>query len=370
MTDRAEPRGDPQQGPPQQDHGRGQGGRLRHGDAVIAATLEAAGADRFAVSGFVEALRLRRAGVTKPILILGYTSPQQAALLARNAITQTVYSLEYARQLSAAATAAGVDVRVHIKLDTGMGRIGFAVRDDLEGALAEVCEATALPGLVHTGVFTHFAVADSAAEEDVAYTRRQYELFCEAIRRLEQKGVTFAVRHCCNSAGILAYPEFQLDMVRPGIILYGYRPSPDVTCDELVGALELKAVVSLVKELRRGDDVSYGRLYTAPRQMRVATLSVGLCRRLPAGAVQLRRRLDPRQARAGDRPGLHDQIIVDVTDIPKVRQGDVATIFGGGGGRHGGRHRRQVRHRQLRDHLRHRPAGCRGSTPGAGGRFR
>ena len=301
-----------------------------HGDAVIAATLEAAGADRFAVSGFVEALRLRRAGVTKPILILGYTSPQQAALLARNAITQTVYSLEYARQLSAAATAAGVDVRVHIKLDTGMGRIGFAVRDDLEGALAEVCEATALPGLVHTGIFTHFAVADSAAEEDVAYTRRQYELFCEAIRRLEHKGITFAVRHCCNSAGILAYPEFQLDMVRPGIILYGYRPSPDVTCDELVGALELKAVVSLVKELRRGDDVSYGRLYTAPRQMRVATLSVGYAdgyqRALSnCGVVSIHGKPAPVIGRV-----CMDQIIVDVTDIPKVRQGDVATIFGGG----------------------------------------
>lgn len=301
-----------------------------HGDAVTAATLEAAGADRFAVSGFVEALRLRRAGVTRPILVLGYTSPQKAALLARNAITQSVYSLEYARQLSASATAAGVEVRVHIKLDTGMGRIGFAVRDDLEGALAEIAEATALPGLRHTGVFTHFAVADSAAPEDVDYTHRQYALFREAVDRLAAKGIHFATVHCCNSAATLAYPEYQLDMVRPGIILYGYRPSADVQCGELAGALELKAVVTLVKEVRKGDDISYGRLFTAPRDMKVATLSVGYAdgyqRALSnRGIVSIHGHPAPVVGRV-----CMDQIIVDASAVPQLRQGDVATIFGGG----------------------------------------
>ena len=297
-----------------------------HGDAVIASTLEAAGADRFAVSGFVEALRLRRAGVTRPILVLGYTSPQKAELLARNAITQSVYSLEYARQLSAAATAAGVSVRVHIKLDTGMGRIGFAVRDNMESALAEIVEATALPGLCHTGVFTHFAVADSTAPEDVAYTRHQYELFRTAVDRLAEKGIRFATVHCCNSAATLAYPEYQLDMVRPGIILYGYRPSADIRCEELV----LKAVVTLVKEIRKGDDISYGRLFTAPRDMRVATLSVGYAdgyqRALSnRGIVSIHGCPAPVIGRV-----CMDQIIVDASAVPQLRQGDVATIFGGG----------------------------------------
>ncbi|MBC5580591.1 alanine racemase [Anaerofilum sp. BX8] len=301
-----------------------------HGDAVIASTLEEAGADRFAVSGFAEALRLRRAGVTRPILVLGYTSPQKAAMLAINTITQTVYSLEYARQLSEAAVAAGVTVNVHIKLDTGMGRIGFAVRDDMEAAVAQVCEATALPGLCHIGIFTHFAVADSALPEDISYTKRQFELFCEAVRRLAARGVTFPVAHCCNSAAILAYPDMQLDMVRPGVILYGYRPSPDVTCSELCGALELKAAVSLVKSIRRGDDLSYGRIFTADRDMQVATLSVGYAdgyqRALSnRGVVSIHGRPAPVVGRV-----CMDQIIVDVTGIPGVQQGDVATIFGGG----------------------------------------
>ncbi|MDD2994551.1 MAG: alanine racemase [Pygmaiobacter sp.] len=301
-----------------------------HGDAVVATTLEAAGASRFAVSGFAEALRLRRAGITKPILVLGYTSPQKAAMLAINSITQSVYSLDYARELSQAALAADVTVNMHIKLDTGMGRIGFAVRDDMDTALAQVREATSLPGLQRGGVFTHFAVADSNLPADIAYTHSQYELFCDAIRQLAAMGVTFPLAHCCNSAAILAYPEMQMDIVRPGIILYGYRPSADVTCDELEGALELKAVVSLVKPIKKGDDLSYGRIFTAPQDMRVATLSVGYAdgylRALSnKGVVSVHGQPAPVVGRV-----CMDQIIVDVTGIPDVHQGDVAVIFGGG----------------------------------------
>ena len=141
-----------------------------HGDAVVAPLLEQEGADQFAVSGFGEAVCLRRAGVTKPILILGYTGVQNAAALAVGGISQTVFSLEYARALSEAALRAGVAVRVHLKVDTGMGRIGFTADDDMERAVAEMAEACALPGLVPVGVFTHFAAADSTAPEDIAYT--------------------------------------------------------------------------------------------------------------------------------------------------------------------------------------------------------
>ena len=138
-----------------------------HGDAVVAPLLEQEGADQFAVSGFGEAVCLRRAGVTKPILILGYTGVQNAAALAVGGISQTVFSLEYARALSEAALRAGVAVRVHLKVDTGMGRIGFTADDDMERAVAEMAEACALPGLVPVGVFTHFAAADSTAPDSI-----------------------------------------------------------------------------------------------------------------------------------------------------------------------------------------------------------
>ena len=218
-----------------------------HGDAVVAPLLEQEGADQFAVSGFGEAVCLRRAGVTKPILILGYTGVQNAAALAVGGISQTVFSLEYARALSEAALRAGVAVRVHLKVDTGMGRIGFTADDDMERAVAEMAEACALPGLVPVGVFTHFAAADSTAPEDIAYTRRQYDILCAAVEEMAARGCTFAVKHCCNSAGTFAWPEFHLDMVRPGIILYGEQPSADTVLPGLVPALRLRAAVSMVK---------------------------------------------------------------------------------------------------------------------------
>lgn len=133
-------------------------------------------------------------GVTKPILILGYTGVQNAAALAVGGISQTVFSLEYARALSEAALRAGVAVRVHLKVDTGMGRIGFTADDDMERAVAEMAEACALPGLVPVGVFTHFAAADSTAPEDIAYTRRQYDILCAAVEEMAARGCTFAVK--------------------------------------------------------------------------------------------------------------------------------------------------------------------------------
>ena len=246
-----------------------------HGDAVVASLLEEEGADEFAVSGFGEAVCLRRAGVTKPILILGYTGAQNAAALAVGGISQTVFSLEYARALSDAALRAGVTVRVHLKVDTGMGRIGFTADDDMERAVAEMAEAYALPGLVPVGIFTHFAAADSNAPEDIAYTRRQYDILCGAVEALAVRGCTFAVKHCCNSAGTFAWPEFHLDLVRPGIILYGEQPSADTVLPGLVPALRLRAAVSMVKTLAAGDAVSYGCTFRAEKPMRVATLAVG-----------------------------------------------------------------------------------------------
>ena len=282
-----------------------------HGDAVVAPLLEQEGADQFAVSGFGEAVCLRRAGVTKPILILGYTGVQNAAALAMGGISQTVFSLEYARALSEAALRAGVAVRVHLKVDTGMGRIGFTADDDMERAVAEMAEACALPGLVPVGVFTHFAAADSTAPEDIAYTRRQYDILCAAVEEMAARGCTFAVK-------------------RPGIILYGEQPSADTVLPGLVPALRLRAAVSMVKELAAGDAVSYGCTFRAPKPMRAATLAVGYADGYPRalsgrGTVSLH----GRPARVLGRVCM-DQIVVDVTDIPDVKAGDAAIVFGGG----------------------------------------
>lgn len=312
-----------------------------HGDAVVAPLLEQEGADQFAVSGFGEAVCLRRAGVTKPILILGYTGVQNAAALAVGGISQTVFSLEYARALSEAALRAGVAVRVHLKVDTGMGRIGFTADDDMERAVAEMAEACALPGLVPVGVFTHFAAADSTAPEDIAYTRRQYDILCAAVEEMAARGCTFAVKHCCNSAGTFAWPEFHLDMVRPGIILYGEQPSADTVLPGLVPRAPARGGI-------HGEGTGGGRR----RQLRLHlprakapcarprwpwAMPDGYPRALSGrGTVSLH----GRPARVLGRVCM-DQIVVDVTDIPDVKAGDAAIVFGG---RRGGQRRRRGPH--------------------------
>lgn len=295
-----------------------------HGDAVVAPLLEKEGADAFAVACLNEALRLRRAGVTKPVLILGYTHPESAAILAAHDIRQTVFSSEYAAALSAAAVRAGVTVRVHLKIDTGMARLGFAP-DDAEGA----ARAALLPGLSAEGIFTHFAAADSEAPQDQEYTRRQYALLAGMIDALAKRGVTFPVRHCCNSAGTFAWPDYHLDLVRPGIILYGEQPSPEVTLRGLCGAMRLCAVVSQVRALSPGDAVSYGCTYRAPHPVRAATLTVGYADGYPRslssrGTVSLH----GRPARVLGRVCM-DQIVVDASGIPEAAPGDTAIVFGG-----------------------------------------
>ena len=301
-----------------------------HGAVQCARVFAQEGAAWLAVSCLTEAVQLRQDGQTLPILILGHVQPEYAQTLIHEDITVACYSTEQAQNLSAAAVKAGGRVKIHLKADTGMGRIGFTADDDMERAVAEMAEACALPGLVPVGVFTHFAAADSTAPEDIAYTRRQYDILCAAVEEMAARGCTFAVKHCCNSAGTFAWPEFHLDMVRPGIILYGEQPSADTVLPGLVPALRLRAAVSMVKELAAGDAVSYGCTFRAPKPMRAATLAVGYADGYPRalsgrGTVSLH----GRPARVLGRVCM-DQIVVDVTDIPDVKAGDAAIVFGGG----------------------------------------
>lgn len=301
-----------------------------HGDIVVARTLQSAGAEWFAVSNFEEATLLRRQGISRPILILGYTPPTDAAALASQEITQAVYSLEYAAALNAAAVAAGVTVNCHIKLDTGMTRIGFCVQKGREAqGVSEVSMVYALPALSCTGIFTHFSCADEPNAQSDAFTLEQFSLFTNAIALLEQKGIHFVLRHCCNSAATLRFPEMHLDMVRAGVILYGLAPAPECAgLADLRPAMGFYSTVTQVKEVDTGAEVSYGRTYTAPECRRLATVAVGYAdgfRRnfSNLGRVAVRGHYAPVVGRV-----CMDQMLIDVTGIPGVRMGDTVTLVG------------------------------------------
>lgn len=298
-----------------------------HGAAAAAKALRQAGAAWFGVSNLEEAVQLRRAGIDGDILILSFTPPEEAGRLAEFAVTQTVLSRPYAEELDAAAQAAGVRVRVHLKVDTGMSRVGFLYHQEGdEAVLDDMAAACRLPHLTAEGIFTHFASADE--EEDGGFTRRQFALFMDAVRRLEERGVSFALRHCCNSAATLRYPEMHLDMVRPGIILYGLSPAPWMEgMLPLDPVMELKTTVSMIKDLPADTPVSYGRIYTTGEARRVATVPIGYADGYPR---VLSNRADMllagRRVRVVGRVCM-DQCMLDVTGLD-VRESMVATVFG------------------------------------------
>lgn len=298
-----------------------------HGDGMVARTLAAEGAAWFAVSSLAEARHLRRGGVEQPILILGMTRPECAGALAEEHITQAVYSLEYARALSRAAEAAGVMVEGHLKIDTGMGRIGFGACRDLEGAVSGLLECRRMKGLAITGAFQHFSVADSLSEDDRRYTEGQYALFRRVVERLEAAGPLKTV-HCSNSAGLAAHPEWSRDLVRAGVILYGQDPSGEVTFPGLKPVMALKTVVSQVKDLAPGDCVGYGRAYTADRPLRAATVCCGYADGYPRclsnlGVASIHGKPAPVIGRVS-----MDQIVLDASAVPEVSAGDEATLLG------------------------------------------
>ena len=306
-----------------------------HGDTTTAQVLQQAGAAAFAVSSLGEGCHLRRHGITKPILILGYADPAHAAALAQEDIATACFSTEYAQALSAAAVQAGVRVKVHLKIDTGMGRIGFAVRSGFEETIRELEALYTLPGLDICGIFQHFAVADSDTPDDLAYTEEQYSLFTRVVDRLQADGFATGTVHCANSAAQLRHPEWRRDMTRAGIIVYGLDPSEDAHFPALQPALSLRCIVTFVKELQPGQCVSYGRTFTADHPMRVATVCVGYAdgypRALSGGQGQGVMSIHGRPAPVVGRVCM-DQTLVDVTDIPDVKMGDEVIVFGPGAG--------------------------------------
>ncbi len=300
-----------------------------HGASKVAPLYEQMGADWFAVSNIEEALQLRRCGVTRPVLILGYTPASCADVLARENLSQCVYSADYGRLLSQQAEQGGVTVKIHIKLDTGMGRLGFQVPGNGEDSVAGAAAVCRLPGLEPEGVFTHFASADEGALGD-DFSNRQIDRFVSAVNQLKAEGITFAIRHCANSAALSDHPECRLDMVRAGIVLYGLQPSGDLRQPlPLTPAMSLKSVVSHVKTVAPGTTVSYGRTFVAEKEMRIATVPIGYAdgfwrqNSLHQVALTLHGQRAPILGRV-----CMDQLMLDVTHIPEVAIGDVATVFG------------------------------------------
>lgn len=301
-----------------------------HGAERLARLYESLGADWFAVSNLEEAEQIRRTGVKLPILILGYTPPDRAGELAENGFVQSIVGPEFAAELSHEAVKAGVTVRTHIQIDTGMTRVGFFYQNperDAE-AIDGIEQACRLPGLNAEGIFTHFASADEGMDGR-EYTQRQFACFTGAIAELERRGIHFRLRHCANSAAIFDYPEMQLDMVRPGVILYGMMPSGSILRKiALKPAMALKSTVALVKTVPPQTCVSYGRRFTSKRDTVVATVPVGYAdgylRRYGDGACALVR---GKRAPVVGRVCM-DQLMLDVTDISGVETGDTVTLIG------------------------------------------
>ena len=308
-----------------------------HGAVQCARVFAEEGAAWLAVSCLAEALQLRQAGQTLPILILGHVQPEYAADLIRRNITAACYSLPQAKALSEAAQAAGGRVQIHLKADTGMGRIGFALRTDFDAAIREMLAACALPGLQMTGLFQHFAVADDNSADNISYTNEQYQLFVRAYKALKAAGQEPPLVHCDNSAGVMLHPEWPQGeitapcMARPGIILYGFDPSDEVRFGQFRPVMKLKTVVSMVKQLQPGQSTSYGRRFVAEKPTLVATLCTGYADGYPRllscgkGIVEVHGTPCPVLGRV-----CMDQLMVDVSAVPcPVQEGDEAILWGG-----------------------------------------
>ena len=299
-----------------------------HGAVRVAKHLERLGAGYLAVSNLDECEELRVNGITLPILMLGFTPADQAGRILKNDMTQAVPNLAIAEAYSSAAVHAGGTMKVHIKLDTGMGRLGFQCDDaHFDASLRDILKILTLPGLDVEGVFTHFCVSDEAADECVEFTKVQHDRFLRMIDAVETQGnFRFRLHHCCNAGGIASYPEWAWDMVRCGIILYG---TGDLA--ERMGmkpVMTVKTTVSTIKDFDPDTSISYGRQFFTTRPSRIAVLPIGYADGLFRALSGKLRVLTPYgEAQQVGRICM-DMCMIDVTDLPQLRVGDEIEVFG------------------------------------------
>ena len=298
-----------------------------HGAARVAKKLEQLGAAYLAVSNIDEAAELRDAGVSIPILMLGYTPPEQGERIVRLGMTQAVVNLDAASAYDAAAERAGAPMTVHIKLDTGMGRLGFPCDNaHFDASLRDIQEVLRLKHLNVEGVFTHFAVSDEDAAEHVAFTKVQHERFLRMIDAVERSGFRFRLKHCCNAGGIASYPEWASDMVRCGIILYGTGELAERMGMKPV--MTFKTTVAAVRDFDPETSISYGRTYFTDKPSRIAVLSAGYADGLHrALSGKLTVRTPYGMARQVGRICM-DMCMIDATGQPDLKPGDEVELFG------------------------------------------
>ncbi|MBP3867197.1 MAG: alanine racemase [Eggerthellaceae bacterium] len=299
-----------------------------HGSVQVSRCLQEAGADYLAVSSIDEAMELRTNGIEMPILILGHTPRDQTPKLIENNITHAVTCEAKAINYSNEAVKLGKTLKVHIKVDTGMSRLGYLCEGDFfDEGVRHIVEDCQMPGLDPEGIFTHFAVADEEGEEDLAYTRHQFELFNKVIASVEEKwGKKFRLRHCANTGATARFPETHLDMVRPGLLLYGYGDYAKKLGLEPV--MSLKTAVHTIKHYPANTKVSYGGTYTTTRKTRMGVLPYGYAdgflRSLSNKAVVMTSEGPARQCGRI----CMDMSMIDLTDKPNVGVASEVEIFG------------------------------------------
>ena len=299
-----------------------------HGALPVSRLLQEAGADYLAVSCLDEALELRRGGITMPILILGHTPYAYTGTLIEENITQTVTCLAKALEYSTEAVRLGKELKIHIKLDTGMSRLGFLCAGGyFEEGVDNVIRSCRLPGLIPEGVYTHFAVSDEPGEDSEVYTRAQFKLFMDVIAAVKSRGgVEFLIRHCANSGATVSYPEMALDMVRPGLLLYGYGDSTGKL--GLLPCMRLVTTVSTIKFYEPGTSVSYGRRFTTDRRTRMGVLAIGYADGLPR-LISNKCSFAAGGGFAPQRGSIcMDMCMVDLTELPQVDVGSEVELFG------------------------------------------
>lgn len=299
-----------------------------HGAVPVSRHLTELGAEYLAVSNIEEAAQLRYGGIRGPILILGYTPVKFAEELSKMGLRQEVHSLEYARSLNEQLKGLRRKLHVHIKLDTGMSRLGFFAYDH-EQTVDELKEVAQMDNLLIEGVFMHFPVADSIDGADANFTHTQYERFTEMLSTLEGVGIRPEIRHCCNSGASILYPEYAMDMIRPGLATYGILPSND-----LRGMIHLKPVMSLrstifqIRDFEPNITVSYGRTYTTRDPEKIAVVGIGYADGLSRSfsnniSFLLHGRRVPQVGRI-----CMDMCMIDISKVPEAKVGDVVTVFG------------------------------------------
>lgn len=299
-----------------------------HGSVMVAKTLEEAGADYLAVSSIDEAMELRLNGINMPVLILGHTPKEQVDNLIKYNITQAVTCRAKAVEYSEEAVKLGKTLKVHIKVDTGMSRLGYLCDGDYyDTGVDGIIDAINMPGLFAEGIFTHFAVSDEEGVEAEAYTLHQFELFKSVIDGVEEKsGKKFLLKHCANTGAVYKYPGTYMDMVRPGLLLYGYGEYAKTL--GLQPVMTLKTVVSTVKVYPKGTKISYGGIFETEKKMRIGVIPYGYADGF-FRALSNKCRLMTSEGPAMQRGKIcMDMSMIDITDMPAVDVGSEIEIFG------------------------------------------